>query len=117
MRQDEQIPYLLMTVMRPIEPEDAVITDAHNHLFIAPVPGPASDSPVLENQMVVGAELLDFVRAGRKTIVDCQPGGCGRDGRVLLWLAHLCGVNIFASTGFHLKRYYPTDFWLFSTSI
>ena len=117
MRQDKQIPYLLMTVLGPIEPDDAGITDAHNHLFIAPVPDSASDSPVLENQMVIGAELLDFVRAGGKTIVDCQPGGCGRDCRALHRLARSCGVNILASTGFHLTRYYPTDYWLFRASI
>ena len=113
---DGQIPHRLMTVMGPMEAKDAGVTDAHNHLYIAPVPGSASDSPVLDDQMAIGAELLNFVRFGGKTIVDCQPGGCGRDCRVLRRLASSSGVNILASTGYHLRRYYPQGYWLFSAS-
>jgi phosphotriesterase-related protein len=42
-------------------------------------------------------------------VIDCQPGRCGRDGRVLARLAALTGVEIAPATGFHLARYYAED--------
>lgn len=66
---DVQIPRLLMTMMGPIEPKDAGITDAHNHLWITPVPGSASDSPVLDDQMLIGVELsVDETRGSSEPV-------------------------------------------------
>jgi phosphotriesterase-related protein len=49
-------------------------------------------------------------------IVDCQPGGCGRNATVLRELSESSGVNIIACTGYHLDKYYPNDYWLFQSS-
>jgi phosphotriesterase-related protein len=110
---DQKTPPKLITVTGTLDVVDAGITDAHNHIWIAPVFGAQKGAPVLDDQTAIEEELIDFRQAGGGTIIDCQPGGCGRDGNVLRDLAKASGVNITASTGFHLKRYYPPGYWLF----
>lgn len=110
-------PLYLNSTAGPIKPDSAGITDAHSHLWIYYIPGAASDNPILDNYPAIVAELTEYHLAGGGTIIDCQPGGCGRDGRKLSELTSLSAVNIIASTGFHLKRYYPQDFWLFSAEM
>jgi phosphotriesterase-related protein len=60
-----------------------------------------------ENEII--AELIAYRIAGGGGQVDCQPGGAGRDANQLRKLSEISDVNIIASTGFHLKRYYPED--------
>ena len=105
-----------MTVLGPVAPEALGVTDAHSHLYIAPVPGGAADAPVLTDVAGVARELTDFRRRGGGAIVDCQPGGCGRDGNVLRRLSHETGVHVIAATGFHRRVYYPADEPLFNLS-
>lgn len=105
------------TVTGWLEPAGAGFADAHNHLYIRPPLGAAVGVPALEDREAIAAELSDFRQAGGGAIVDCQPGGCGRDGRVLKELAESSGVQVVASTGFHLRRYYPEDYWLFRAPV
>ncbi len=104
--------HCLMTVTGPLRPSDAGTTDAHNHVWISPVAG-AAGGPVLDDEDAIRSELAAYREAGGGTIIDCQPGGCGRDGRRLQALAEASGVHIVACTGFHLRRYYPPDYPLF----
>ena len=60
------------------------------------------------------AELADFHAAGGRAIVDCQPGGAGRDARALRRLSQATGVLHHGTTGFHQRKYYPPDSWLWS---
>ncbi len=106
----------VITVHGPVAAGDLGIVDAHSHLFIAPVPGGAADAPVLVDEDGVGRELTAFRAAGGGAVVDCQPGGCGRDGRVLRRLSEQTGVHVIAATGFHRRRYYPSDAPLFAMS-
>jgi phosphotriesterase-related protein len=57
-------------------------------------------------------ELVEFRERGGGTLLDCQPQGCGRDGNQLLALSQASGVNLIACTGFHRKKYYSPDHWL-----
>lgn len=109
-------PDQVMTVLGPVPPESLSVTDAHNHIWIAPVQGATPGNPVLFDQLIISAELGDYRQAGGGTEIDCQPGGCGRDGRVLTELSRLSGVHIVACTGFHLNKYYPLDYWLWRAS-
>ena len=106
----------LLSVNGEIDPARAGITDAHNHVWIERIPGTPHNVPVLENREAIISELIDFREAGGGTIIDCQPGGCGRNGEVLRQLAESSGVNILACTGFHLRKYYPDDYWLFQAT-
>ncbi len=96
----------VITVLGPVEAGAIGMTDAHNHLWIGPVAGAPADAPQLTGEAAIAAELGDYRRAGGSAIVDCQPGGAGRDGRVLARLSRASGVHVIASTGFHRRRYY-----------
>ena len=109
--------HLVNSVLGPISYETLGITDAHNHLWIDFIPGAAPGSPVLNQKQVILHELDFYRQAGGKTILDCQPGGCGRNGNHLAELSQKSGIQIVACTGFHRKIYYAPDtkFWSWST--
>jgi phosphotriesterase-related protein len=106
----------VMTVRGWVGPAELGITDAHNHIWIEPVPGVPPGFPRLDDQAAILEELRDYRQAGGGSIVDCQPSGCGRNGHKLLELSRASGVHVIASTGFHRRQYYPPDFWLFQAS-
>jgi 5-phospho-D-xylono-1,4-lactonase len=85
----------------------ATIVDAHCHLWIRPPDG--VHGPALTDERLALRELEAFGVAGGSAVVDCQPGDCGRDGRVLRRLAESTGVEIAPATGFHLARYYAPE--------
>jgi len=92
------------------------LTDAHNHVWIEKVDGVLNQGPVLDQSDGILAELIDYRMADGSAIVDCQPGGCGRNGNRLRDLSSRSGVMLMASTGYHLRKYYPEDYWLFQAS-
>ncbi len=105
-------PHLVETVQGPIEYERLGITDAHNHMWIDPVPGSDPGAPVLNQFDGVLKDLIEYREKGGGAILDCQPVGCGRNGTQLLALSRASGVHIIASTGFHRKKYYTLDYWI-----
>jgi len=107
---------MLMTVTGPLPVAQAGVVDAHNHAWIDPVPGGATDAPIL-NQAGIVEELVDYRKAGGGMLVDCQPAGCGRNGNRLRWLSETSGVKIVAVTGYHRRKYYPPDNWLFQADV
>jgi len=107
----------IKTVTGWVTPQQAGITDAHNHAWIEPVPGAMPGAPTLKDRELIAQELVDYHQAGGSTIVDCQPGGCGRNGHVLHWLSKTSAVHLVACTGFHLRKYYPGDYWLFNAPV
>lgn len=80
------------------------LVDAHCHLWIAPEEGVVR--PQLSEEALAEAELRAFRDAGGTAVIDCQPGGAGRDGSVLARLAAATGIEVAAATGFHLRAYY-----------
>jgi phosphotriesterase-related protein len=107
---------LVMTVSGPIPYERMGITDAHNHVWIGVVPGAEPGSPVLNQFDKILIELVEYREMGGGSILDCQPGGCGRDGNMLLELSTASRVHLIACTGFHRKKYYPQGYWLWDAS-
>ncbi len=103
----------VVTVLGPVPVVKLGVTDAHNHVWIEPPPGAAPGLPRLDDQSTIIAELKDYSAAGGGAIVDCQPGGCGRDGNRLVELSRASGVQLIACTGFHRGRYYPPGTALF----
>ncbi|MBI1877018.1 MAG: hypothetical protein HYR94_02060 [Chloroflexi bacterium] len=107
----------VQTVTGPVPVENIKIADGHGHVWICPPEGINPEARlILDNARAIEAELKDFRLAGGDTIVDCQPGGCGRDARMLVKLAEATQLHLTATTGFHLQRYYPPDYWLWSAS-
>ena len=102
----------VMTVQGPVSHEILGITDAHNHLWIDAVAGAHPDGPVINQFDPIHQELTAYRDKGGKTILDCQPEGCGRDGNLLLALSIASQINLIACTGFHLRKYYAQDHWI-----
>jgi predicted metal-dependent phosphotriesterase family hydrolase len=109
----------VMTVLGPVAPEALDVSDAQTHAWIEPVAGGDPDAPQLSDLPLQGAGLKAYVAAGGRTIVDCQPGACGRDGNRLTQLSHQTGVQIVACIGFQLRRYYGPYalFWTLSAKL
>jgi phosphotriesterase-related protein len=105
-----------MTVQGPVPYGQLGITDAHNHVWIDPMAEVDEAYLVLNQYDLILKELVEYRSRGGESLLDCQPGGCGRDGSKLLQLSMASGVNLIACTGFHLKKYYPTEHWLWSAS-
>lgn len=107
----------LQTVTGLVPIETIQVADGHGHVWISPPAGVAPEARLaLDDEKIIEAELKDFRSAGGDTIIDCQPGGCGRDARKLIKLAEAAELYITATTGFHLQRYYPPESWLWSAS-
>ena len=104
------------TVLGPISADEIGRCDAHTHVWIDPVEGSLPGSPVLNEYPAILAELQEYRQLGGSAIVDCQPGGCGRNGLILARLARESGVHILAATGFHRTRYYPHNYWLWKAT-
>lgn len=100
------MPATVMTVLGPAAPETLGVIDAHSHAWIEPVAGTDPSTPQLTDWALQAAGLNAFVAAGGGTLVDCQPGDCGRNGNRLAQLSRQTSVQIVACTGFHLRRYY-----------
>jgi 5-phospho-D-xylono-1,4-lactonase len=107
---------LVMSVSGLVRPDLLDLVDAHNHLWIEALKDVEPGSPYLIEHDPILAELCEYAQAGGKAIVDCQPGGCGRDGTKLLQLSQESGVVIIASTGFHRRIYYPSSWWLWGAT-
>lgn len=106
-------PPKVMTVTGPVWPEALGITDAHTHTWIEPVAGTRPGLPVLYDRSAIIAELIEYYVSGGASLIDCQPGGCGRNGEIMRELSQASGVQIVACTGFHLRQYYPADGWIY----
>jgi predicted metal-dependent phosphotriesterase family hydrolase len=106
------VPRPVITVLGPLPYERLGITDAHNHIWIEPVPGADPNGPVLNKFQLILKELVEYREKGGETILDCQPEGCGRDGNHLLELSLASKINLIACTGFHRKKYYSKNHWL-----
>ena len=102
----------VITVQGPIQYEYLGITDAHNHIWIEPVPGADPKAPILNQFDLILKDLVEYREKGGGALLDCQPEGCGRDGNQLLALSRASKVNVIACTGFHRKKYYPQNHWL-----
>ncbi|GAC1322969.1 MAG: hypothetical protein NVSMB22_10230 [Chloroflexota bacterium] len=96
----------IQTVCGVFAAGEVTTADSHEHLRI--LPG-VRRAPVLVDEEGARAELRDFATAGGNLVVDCQPGGIGRDGASLARLGASSGVAVVAVTGFHLARYYAPD--------
>jgi len=110
------VPRSVMTVQGPVPYEQLGVTDAHNHVWIEPIPGASEGSPVLNQYDLILSELIEYRQKGGGTLLDCQPGGCGRDGNKLLELSKASKVNLIACTGFHRKKYYYASHWIWEAS-
>ncbi len=102
----------VQTVTGKVPVESIQIADGHEHVWINPADGISDDARIeLNDFQRIRQELRSFKQAGGTLLVDCQPGGAGRDTRQLRRLSQETGVLITATTGTHQRKYYPADSW------
>ena len=79
-----------MTVRGLIESEEMGITLPHEHLLFYHTP----DDLVLSDPVLAAEELMEFSRAGGKTVVELTNLGLRRDAMGLRYISDRTGVNI-----------------------
>lgn len=101
------------TVRGDVPPGALGFCHSHEHVFLADG-HPATLNPALriDDYGATVAELRDFRAAGGRSMVDCQPLGCGRMERELVAASRETDVHLVASTGFHKLAFYPEDHWI-----
>lgn len=105
----------IITVTGPVAPEDLGCCHSHEHLWIDDGPSAKCDPNLrIDDYALTLQELHAFRAAGGGAVVDAQPVGCGRDPQMLLSLSRDSEVHIIASTGFHMRRFYPEDSHIFA---
>lgn len=106
----------IQTVTGPVSLDMLGMIDGHAHAWIDP-PENAPTRLELNDERAIADELRAFREAGGSALVDCQPGGCGRDANRLRTISAASGVYITATSGFHQQMYYPPDHWLWSSDV
>lgn len=108
----------VQTVTGNVPVEAIQLADGHAHIWIDPPDGVSADARIeLNDFQRIRQELTSFKQAGGTLLVDCQPGGAGRDTRQLHRLSQETGVLITATTGAHQRKYYSEDSWQWWASV
>lgn len=97
------------TVLGPIHPAEIGTCSLHEHLLwsepgweFSPEANEVFDPPKVFAK--VYGDLMDFKRAGGRTLVDCSGVGIGRDPELYAAWSRYSGVNVVCSTGFWAKE-------------
>jgi phosphotriesterase-related protein len=67
------------------------------------------DNLVLNDVKVAEQELMEFKKAGGRTVVEASSVGAGRDPLALRALSHVVGINIIAGCGYFTFDTHPPD--------
>jgi phosphotriesterase-related protein len=100
----------LMTVKGPVKVEEFGLVLPHEHLFTdlrgPHHPGYAQGDPdkVIE---IMQPNLEAAARAGVSALVECTPGGVGRNVEMLARLAAITPIHIVAPAGIYKEEYHP----------
>ena len=101
------------TVLGDIDTSELGHCQPHEHVFTLNTPAARLNPALLMNRPKDSlAELVDYREAGGHSLVDAQPVGAGRDSLQLIELSRRSGIQIIASTGYHLPHYYISDHWI-----
>ena len=102
-----------MTVTGEIQADQLGFCQCHEHIMLRPGV-PSELNPALRADEVEKSvqEVESYRRGGGDSLVDAQPVGCGRMPEQLRQVARRTGVHLIASTGFHLRRFYPAEHWI-----
>lgn len=73
-------------------------------------------NPCIDDYALSACEPEPFRSAGGNAIIDVQPVGAGRKSRSLRTLSKETGVKIVASTGFHMRKFYPAESRIYALS-
>lgn len=101
------------TVLGDIPSEGLGIVYAHEHVVIkGPFVEKSFPEFLLEDLDAIGEELKALRRAGVGATIDAMPTDSGRSAADLIEVSKRTGMAIVASTGLHLRLYYPAEHWV-----
>lgn len=104
----------IVTVTGEISPERLGFCQFHEHLLIR---GGRSreinDALYMDDTDLSAQEAKRYFSAGGRSLIDAQPGGCGRMAEGLARISERTGVSIICSAGFHKMCFYPGEHWIF----
>lgn len=105
------------TVLGEIGEDQLGFTQPHEHIYIVrTVDQRVCDLTCINNLPKSADELSLYHQAGGNTVVDANPFATGRDVLGLQDISRLSGVNIIATTGYHIPKFYPGGHWIFDIS-
>lgn len=107
-------PYLvrpLRTILGDLPADSSLgICDAHDHLIMnGDWMQHRYPDFFREDLACILPDLKTYHEAGGGWIVDCTPGGAGRDVGRIADASRQSGIAVIAATGRHLPQYYPND--------
>ena len=107
---------IYQTVLGQIGEEELGHCQPHEHIYIVDTIDQEICPLICMNNLPLSAkELCLYHERGGDTVVDSNPLATGRDALALQDISRLSGVNIIATTGYHIPKFYPAGHWIWTT--
>lgn len=91
------------------------VCQPHEHVYIVETPALTTNPLIRLNNLDASIrELLLYRKAGGTTLVDANPLATGRDALALETASRVSGVQIIATTGYHIPSFYNDDHWIWT---
>ena len=101
---------IIYTVLGEISGDMLGHCQIHEHIYVKPTPASKINQALcIDDKSKSIAELKDYKAAGGGTILDAQPIYAGRYAELLPDISRESGVQIIASTGYHLSTFYDSE--------
>ena len=109
--------YNFETVLGKVSENEMGHTQPHEHLYIVGTIDQIRCEDICINNFAASVEELKmYKKAGGGAAVDANPIATGRDSLALKDLSRLTGVQIIATTGYHIPKFYPKNHWIWEAS-
>ena len=110
---DESRMKKIMCVTGPIDFNELGYCQCHEHIMLREgVSCQLNPAQCMDDINKSINEVIRYRSAGGHSLVDAQPGGCGRMEKDLLEISRNTNIPIIASTGFHKLSFYPHNHWI-----
>lgn len=107
---------IYQTVLGNIDESALGHTQPHEHIYIVGTTDQEICPLIAINNLPLSAkELSLYYEKGGRTVVDANPLATGRDVLALQDISRLSKVNIIATTGYHIPKFYRADHWIWNT--
>ncbi len=107
---------VFQTVLGNIDESSLGHCQPHEHIYIVGTTDQEICPLICMNNLPLSAkELTYYHEKGGGTVVDANPLATGRDALALQDISRLSGVNIIATTGYHIPKFYRADHWIWTT--
>lgn len=103
------------SVTGDVEISEMGVCQPHEHVYIVETPA-LTTNPLIRlcNLEASIRELKLYKKAGGRTLVDANPLATGRDALALQTASRVSGVQIIATTGYHIPSFYQKNHWIWT---